>query len=90
MGSLGSLTMTNKLKEILPLFNNKNYQVLLITGKKYYDDYKGIKLNNNVKLLPFYDNLIALMKDTTLMVTRSGASTIAELTSIGLTCYYGT
>ena len=84
MGSLGSLTMTNKLKEILPLFNNKNYQVLLITGKKYYDDYKGIKLNNNVKLLPFYDNLIALMKDTTLMVTRSGASTIAELTSIGL------
>ena len=84
MGSLGSLTMTNKLKEILPLFNNKNYQVLLITGKNYYDDYKDIKLSNNVKLLPFYDNLIALMKDADLMITRSGASTISELTSIGL------
>ena len=84
MGSLGSLTMTNKLKDILPLFNNKNYQVLLITGKNYYDSYKNIKLSNNVKILPFYDNLIALMKDADLMITRSGASTISEITSIGL------
>ena len=84
MGSLGSLTMTSKLKEVLPLFKNKNYQVLLITGKNYYEYYKDIKLSSNVKLVPFCDNLIGLMKDTTLLVTRSGASTIAEITSIGL------
>lgn len=84
MGSLGSLTMTKKLKETLPLFKNKDYQVLLITGKNYYDDYKDIKLSNNVKLVPFVDNLLGLMKDTDLIVTRSGASTIAEITSIGL------
>ena len=84
MGSLGSLTMTKKLKEVLPLFKNKNYQVLLITGKNYYDEYKDIKLSSNVKIVPFYDNLIGLMKDTDLIVTRSGASTIAEITSIGL------
>lgn len=84
MGSLGSLTMTKKLKETLPLFKNKDYQVLLITGKDYYDDYKDIKLSSNVKIVPFYNNLIGLMKDTDLIVTRSGASTIAELTSIGL------
>ena len=84
MGSLGSLTMTKKLKEIIPLFKNKDYQVLLITGKDYYDDYKNIKLSSNVKLLPFVDNLLGLMKDADLIVTRSGASTIAEITSIGL------
>lgn len=84
MGSLGSLTMTKKLKETLPLFKNKDYQVLLITGKDYYDDYKDIKLSSNVKLVPFVDNLLGLMKDTDLIVTRSGASTIAEITSIGL------
>lgn len=84
MGSLGSLTMTKKLKETLPLFKNKDYQVLLITGKDYYDDYKDIKLSSNVKIVPFYNNLIGLMKDADLIVTRSGASTIAELTSIGL------
>lgn len=84
MGSLGSLTMTKKLKEIIPLFKNKDYQVLLITGKDYYDEYKDIKLSSNVKIVPFYNNLIGLMKDTDLIVTRSGASTIAEITSIGL------
>ena len=84
MGSLGSLTMTKKLKEIMPLFKNKSYQVLLITGKNYYDDYKDIKLSKNVKIVPFLDNLIGYMKDASLIVTRSGASTIAEITSIGL------
>lgn len=84
MGSLGSLTMTKKLKEIIPIFRNKDYQVLLITGKDYYDDYKDIKISSNVKLVPFIDNLIGLMKDADLIITRSGASTIAEITSIGL------
>ena len=84
MGSLGSLTMTKKLKEILPLFKGKKYQILLITGKNYYNSYKDIKLSRNVKVLPFYDNLIGLMKDADLIVTRSGATTIAEITSIGL------
>ena len=82
MGSLGSMTMTNKLKEIIPSFKNKSYQVLLITGKNYYEEYHDVKIPNNVKLLPFYKDLIAIMKDATLMVTRSGASTIAELTSV--------
>lgn len=84
MGSLGSLTMTKKLKEVLPLFKNKNYQILLITGKNYYEEYKDIKVSENVKIVPFLNNLIGYMKDADLIVTRSGASTIAEITSIGL------
>ncbi len=84
MGSLGSLTMTNKLKEVLPQFKNKDYQVLLITGNNYYDQYKDIKLSDNVKVVPFMNDLIGLMKDATLIVTRSGASTISEITTIGL------
>ena len=84
MGSLGSLTMTKKIKELIPSFKNKKYQVLLITGNNYYQDYQDIKIPSNVKLKPFLNNLLAYMKDATLMVTRSGASTIAEITSIGL------
>ena len=84
MGSLGSTTMTKKLKELIPEFNNKDYQVLLITGKNYYDEYKDIKHKNNVVIVPYSDDLISLMKDTDLIISRAGASTIAELTSIGL------
>ena len=84
MGSLGSTTMTEKLKELIPNFSNKNYQVLVITGNKYYDDYKDIEVSDNVKIVPFMDDLINYLKDTDLIVSRAGASTIAEITAIGL------
>ena len=76
MGSLGSLTMTKKMKELIPSFKDKDYQVLVVTGKGYYDDYKDVKTPNNVKIVPFYD--AKYMKDADLIITRSGASTIAE------------
>ena len=84
MGSLGSLTMTEKLKELIPGFENKDYQVVVVTGKGYIDDYKDIFVPSNVKIVPFLDNFINLMKDTDLIVSRAGASTIAEITAIGL------
>jgi len=65
-------------------FKNKSYQVLIITGKNYYDSYKDINVPDNVKILSYCDNLINLLKDTDLLVSRAGASTIAEITVIGL------
>lgn len=84
MGSLGSVTMTKKIKELIPGFNNKNYQVLVITGKNYYDEYKDLEVTDTVKIMPFCDDLISLLKDADLIVSRAGASTIAEITAIGL------
>lgn len=84
MGSLGSVTMTQRLRELLPSFKNKNYQVILITGKSYYKDYKKIKIPDNVGIISYLDNLIELLKRTDLVVARAGASTIAEITAIGL------
>ena len=84
MGSLGSTTMTVRIKELIPGFNDKAYQVLVITGKKYYDDYKDIEVSDNVKIVPFMEDLICLLKDSDLIVSRAGASTIAEITAIGL------
>lgn len=84
MGSLGSTTMTKKIKELIPCFNDKNYQVLVITGKAYYDEYKTLDVSSNVKIVPFMENLINLLKDSELIISRAGASTIAEITAIGL------
>lgn len=84
MGSLGSMTVNQKIKEIIPSFNDKDYQVGIITGKNYYDKFSDIKLPSNVKLFPFLDNLIGYMKDIDVLVTRAGASTISEITAIGL------
>lgn len=84
MGSLGSTTMTKKLKEVISYFGDKNYQVLVITGKAYYDNYRDITIPDNVILLPFTEELIQIMKDADCMVSRAGASTISEITGIGI------
>lgn len=84
MGSLGSTTMNEKIKELIPGFQDKSYQVLVITGKSYYESFKDVSVPDNVIVVPFMDNLINLLKDTDLIISRAGASTIAEITSIGL------
>lgn len=84
MGSLGSTTMSDKMKEILPSFASKNYEVLFVTGKNYYEAYQKMKLPNNVKVVGYLDHMPAVMKRADLIVTRAGASTIAEITAIGL------
>ena len=83
MGSLGSTTITNSLLEIIPKFKDKEYEVLIITGKDYYDKYPK-DLPKNVVVLPFMNDLVRLLKNVDVMVTRAGASTIAEILAIGL------
>ena len=54
MGSLGSTTMTQKIKQIIPAFNIKDYQVIVITGKEYYKDFEIMNLPKNVAILLIY------------------------------------
>lgn len=84
MGSLGSSTMNKKELELVKEFKNKNYEVLIITGKNYYKEYENASIPKNVKVVPFLNNLISLLKKTDLIVSRAGASTISEITAIGL------
>ncbi len=85
MGSLGSMTMNNKFKTILPNFKNGDYEVLFVSGKDYYELYKDQNnIPDNVKVVPYLDDMLGVMRKTDLIVTRAGASTIAEITSLGL------
>ena len=83
MGSLGSTTITNSLLDIIPKFKGKDYEVLIITGKDYYDKYPT-NLPKNVLIMPFMNDLVRLLKNVDVMVTRAGASTIAEILAIGI------
>ena len=79
MGSLGSSTVNEVLKKTINLFTGKEYQVLIITGKDYYDEFKNINKNKDVFIYPYIDDLPRLMKLTDVMVTRAGASTLSEI-----------
>ena len=83
MGSLGSKTINEELKEIVSKFKTKDYEVLLVTGNNYYEEFKNIKIKN-VKIVPFLNNMLNVLKICDLIITRAGASTIAEITAIGL------
>jgi len=87
-GSLGSLTMNNKMKEFLYNSENKDYEVVYITGKNHYESFTNQMYPKNVKVLPYLENLPALMKRCDLIITRGGASTISEVLALEIPAIY--
>ncbi len=84
-GSLGSSTLNAVFKGFLKKVGNEDYEVMYITGNAHYDAFiRDEKFPNNVKVLPYLDNLVGLMKNTDLIITRAGASTMSEILSLGL------
>ncbi len=84
-GSLGSKTLNEKFKPFLNLIDEEDYEVLYIAGKNLYADFvKDTNFPANVKVVPYMDNLSALMKDAYLIITRAGASTISELLALNV------
>ena len=81
-GSLGSSSLNNINKEYLKNIANKPYQILYITGKNYYEDFQKESFPSNVKILPYLENLPGILKNTDLLITRAGASTIAEILAL--------
>ena len=84
MGSLGSQSINDKIMNFIEGFRNKDYQVLFVTGETYYENINNKFLPSNVVIKPFIDNLSQVMKSVDLMISRSGATTISELTVLGL------
>ena len=80
MGSLGSTSVNERLLNFLRNYEEEDTEILFITGKSSYAD-----LNNNLivpkstKIVAFFDNLPSLMKSADLIISRAGASTIAEI-----------
>ncbi len=84
-GSLGSSTINKKMLDFLKMAEKEEYEVLYITGKSLYEDFiKDQTFGSNIKVVPYLDNLAALLKNTDLIVTRAGASTMSEILSLRL------
>lgn len=83
-GSQGSTSINSKMKEFLKT-KNLDYQVLYITGKDFYEEFiKNEKFSNNIHVVPYVNNLSGLLKNTDLLISRAGASTISELIALKL------
>lgn len=84
-GSLGSESVNRSFKEVLNKIGDKNYQFLYITGEKHYESFiKDEKFPSNVKVIPYLNNLSGLLKNTDVLVSRSGASTMSEIIALNV------
>lgn len=85
MGSLGSLTVNTIMKDAIRQIANKDYQLLYVTGKPYYQEFiqEVGTLPDHIKIVPYIDDLPSVLASCTLVVSRAGATTLAEITALG-------
>lgn len=85
MGSLGSSSVNQVMKEALRQMQFDAYDVIYVTGQKYYDEMKEeLKdLNDSIHLVCYVDDMPSLIGSCDLIVSRAGATTLAEITALG-------
>jgi UDP-N-acetylglucosamine--N-acetylmuramyl-(pentapeptide) pyrophosphoryl-undecaprenol N-acetylglucosamine transferase len=82
-GSLGAASINNSVAEFVEELEKKSLQIIWQTGKNYYHSYKNINLDS-VKILDFIEDMNKAYSACDLLVARAGATTIAELTVLGI------
>jgi UDP-N-acetylglucosamine--N-acetylmuramyl-(pentapeptide) pyrophosphoryl-undecaprenol N-acetylglucosamine transferase len=86
-GSRGALKINKVMTEFIKSgWLPAEIQLVYITGEQYYQavmDKLGV-LPQNVRLLPYLNEMLSVLAAADLVVTRSGATTLAEITALGL------
>jgi UDP-N-acetylglucosamine--N-acetylmuramyl-(pentapeptide) pyrophosphoryl-undecaprenol N-acetylglucosamine transferase len=82
-GSLGAKSINEAVKNMLGQFEAEDLQMIWQTGPKYFEDYTSLA-TNKVKVIPFIDNMSAAYSAADLIITRAGATTVAETAYLGL------
>lgn len=90
-GSQGAKKINDAIVEIIKNKKNKNYQMMWATGPKQYDvikeelDNNDININylDNMKIVPYIYSMEEIMNAVDIIVSRSGAMTITEISNLG-------
>ena len=92
-GSGGALKLNQSMVDFLGrAADNKNVQILYITGNVYYEEIMASLKTQNVlekyggrlTVKPFQPEMPLSMTAADLIITRAGATTLAEITALGL------
>lgn len=90
-GSRGAEKINEAIVEAYPDLIERDYQLLIATGEKHYEEitaqlnaHSPLIENTNIVVKPYINNMIEVLQHSSLLVSRSGATTIAEITALGL------
>ncbi len=83
-GSLGAAKINENVAKIIPkLAKDNKVSVLFGTGERNYeavmDTLKDVNLGNDIKVVPYINNMHTAMAAADLVVSRSGAITLSEI-----------
>ncbi len=82
-GSLGAASINEAVAGLVEKLVNNNIQVIWQTGKNYYDKYKSFA-RENVLVRPFIEKMNSAYSACDLLISRAGATTIAEITALSI------
>lgn len=87
-GSQGAPKINAAVVAAIPAFNQRDYQVVFATGQKRYAGVqaalKEVPVADNVKVVPYIEDMPAKLPHVAALVSRAGATTIAEVTALGV------
>ncbi len=81
-GSQGSSYLNNILSKTIKDFENANIQVIWQTGDREFGKYKNY-ISKKIHVTPFINNMSEAYAISNLIISRSGALTISEITVCG-------
>lgn len=90
-GSRGAERINQSFIEAYPELIKKDYQIIFATGNKHFQEVSE-KLNaisplskqDNIVVKAYIDNIVEVLQNSSLLISRSGATTLAEITALGL------
>ncbi|MEC2074696.1 undecaprenyldiphospho-muramoylpentapeptide beta-N-acetylglucosaminyltransferase [Metabacillus fastidiosus] len=87
-GSRGARAINNAVLQMIPALKNKDYEVVYVTGEVHYKNVmeKIEKMSSppNIIIKPFIHNMPDVLAGIDLIVSRAGATSLAEITALGL------
>ncbi len=90
-GSGGQAKLNDSMLKVIKENNgSKDLQIVHVTGKRFQSSFmksleeEGIILEDNIKVLPYIYNMPDILSISDLIITSSGAITLAEISAMGV------
>ena len=90
-GSGGQKILNDCFYDIIKDYKKEDdFQLVHVTGTRYYDDFiqrlkkDNVKLDPNIRVLPYFYDMPEALNIASLIVTSAGAITLAEISAVGV------
>jgi UDP-N-acetylglucosamine--N-acetylmuramyl-(pentapeptide) pyrophosphoryl-undecaprenol N-acetylglucosamine transferase len=86
-GSLGADVLNQETLKMIRAVKSQDIKVFFVTGRRYFENASAeLQLMNDVQfvtLIPYADNMPALLNAADLVISRAGAIALSEITACG-------